>query len=158
MKRLDKQIEVSPAVAEALKKNDSKWIWILIAESWCGDGAQNAPVIAKIAEASANIDLKVILRDDNPEIMDAFLTGGSRSIPKLICVNSETQEVIGNWGPRPHKIQQMVKEYKTQHPNASHDEFVKNLHLWYAKDKGESLQNDFAQLITRWIREATLPQ
>lgn len=150
IKRIDKQTEISSEIKKALAAINQNWTWLILSESWCGDGAQNIPVIANIAALSENIKLKIIFRDENPEIMDAFLTNGSRSIPKLICINSENQNVIGTWGPRPAKIQQMVKEYKAQYPNNSHDEFVKNLHLWYAKDKGESLQKDFVLVLKQW--------
>lgn len=153
MKRIDKQFIPDEELKDELKNVEDKWLWLMLAESWCGDGAQNIPVIAKIAAAAPNIELKIILRDENPEIMDAYLTNGSRSIPKLICVNAETHKEIGVWGARPKVIQDMVKEYKAQNPDVSHDEFVKNLHLWYAKDKGEALKKEFLELIKEWNRK-----
>lgn len=150
MKRIDKQIELNVKTISMIINFNEKWKWIVLAESWCGDGAQNIPLIAKIAKHTPNIELKIILRDENPEIMNMYLTNGSKSIPKLICINSKTTEEIGTWGPRPLKIQEMVKKYKTEHPYISHDEFVKTLHFWYAKDKGESLQKDFVQLLGKW--------
>lgn len=152
MKRIDKQVQLHEKIINLLKNSRNKWAWVVLAESWCGDGAQNIPIIAKIASLSPeNIELKIILRDENPEIMDACLTNGSRSIPKLICISSESDEEIGSWGPRPTRIQQMVKDYKAQYPNVPHDAFVRNLHLWYAKDNGEALQYDFEQLLPGWL-------
>ncbi|MBL7892879.1 MAG: thioredoxin family protein [Bacteroidia bacterium] len=152
MKRIDKQIKINDSLRIVLENINNKWLWILIAESWCGDGAQNIPIISKMAECSTNIELKIILRDENLNIMDAYLTNSSRAIPKLICLNSETGKEVGTWGPRPLAIQNLVKTYKIQNPDIPHDEFVRNLHLWYAKDKGESLQKDFEQLISEWSR------
>ena len=106
-----------------------------------------------MASLSPFIDLKIILRDENPEITDAYPTNGSKSIPKLICLNAVTKEEIGIWGPRPFRIQQMVKEYKLMNPDSSHEKFVEALHLWYAKDKGESLQEDFEQLLFLWTHQ-----
>lgn len=122
-----------------------------MAETWCGDGAQNIPIIAKIAATSPNIKLTILFRDENPDIMNAYLTNGSKSIPKLICKDAQTKQDIGTWGPRPSDIQQMVLQFKSENPTASHEEFVKNLHLWYAKDKGVSIQKDFATLLPQWI-------
>ena len=152
MKRIGKQFMVSDEIKNTLQNTKIKWKWIVLAEAWCGDGAQCIPVIAKISESSPGIELKIILRDENPEIMDAYLTNGGRAIPILICLNSETHEEIGTWGPRPEGIQQMVKDYKGKNPGVSHEEFVKNLHLWYAKDKGQSLENDFSNLLKQWIK------
>lgn len=150
MRRIDKQIELNDSLKKIIQNINKKITLIVIAESWCGDGAQNIPLIAKISEISSNIDLKIIFRDENIKIMDAYLTNGSRSIPKVIFVDSETKGELGTWGPRPAKIQEMVKEYKMQFPESSHDEFVRNLHLWYAKDMGEALQNDFEKLLSAW--------
>ncbi len=153
MKRIDKQVVINEDIKSILKNLHEHWTWILIAETWCGDGAQNIPVIAKIKELSPFIDLKIILRDENPEIMDAYLTNGSRCIPKLICINTETKEEIGTWGPRPSAIQQMVKEYKMLNPNVAHDIFIRNLHLWYARDLGKSIQHDLEQLLWIWVNK-----
>ncbi len=153
IKRIDKQAIVREDIKKAVGSLKSKWNWIVIIESWCGDGAQNLPFIAKIAEQSENINLKIILRDENPEIIDAYLTNGSRSVPKLICCDAETDIELGIWGPRPEAIQKMVTEFKSNNPNVPHDEFIKNVHLWYSQDKGESFQEEFHKLITDWINK-----
>ncbi len=150
MKRIDKQIKINDEVKQAIGRLSGKWTWIVLAESWCGDGAQNIPFIAKIKELSPQIELKILLRDENPEIMERYLTSNSRAIPKLICINSETEDEIGTWGSRPDKIKKMVKEYKASNPQSTHDEFVRNLHLWYARDNGASIQKDFEQLLLQW--------
>jgi hypothetical protein len=151
IKRLDKQTEIVDDLKLKVKELSEKQIWVILVESWCGDAAQCLPVIAKIAELNTNIDLKIILRDENLNIMDQFLTNGSRSIPKLIII--EKDEIIDTWGPRPKGIQKMVLEYKQANPNATHDEFVNNLHLWYARDKTLSIQNDFIELLTNKITQ-----
>lgn len=150
IKRISKTFTPAISTINSLAKLKHHWDWILIIESWCGDGAQNGPIISKIAELNPLINLKIILRDENEEIMNMHLTNGTKSIPKLICIDSQTKELIGEWGPRPKAIQQMVKEYKANNPTASHEEFVKNLHLWYAKDKGVSFENEFIELIEKW--------
>lgn len=147
--RLDKQVELTPEIIEAVKGITQKITWLVLIESWCGDGAQNIPVIAKIAALNPNIKLDIILRDENPEIMDQYLTNGTRSIPKLICLDDNGNE-LDVWGPRPERIKEMVKQFKESNPDVSHDEFVKQLHLWYAKDKGLAFQEDLLPLIKKW--------
>ena len=150
MTRIEKQVEVKKEISAAVSKITDKWEWIVIAESWCGDAAQNIPIIAKIANLSPNINFKIVLRDQNLELMDAYLTNGARSIPKLICFDAASKEEIGIWGSRPVKIQQMVIDFKKQNVGYTHDELVKNIHLWYAKDKGEALQSEFLELLKKW--------
>jgi hypothetical protein len=149
MKRIDKQIQIREDLASLIQSINKRYNWTVIAEAWCGDGAQNLPVISKLASLNPNIELKIILRDENPDIMDQHLTKGSRSIPILICTDTFGVEFC-IWGPRPHKIAEMATNFKYAYPYASHDEFVKHLHLWYAKDKGESIQEDFLLLTPEW--------
>ncbi len=147
--RIYKTYIPSYKITELVRSISSQMDWIIIAESWCGDAAQNVPIIAKLAELNSKINLKIILRDENLLIMDWHLTNGSRSIPKLIFIDQNTGKLIMEWGPRPSGIQKLVKEFKTEHPTASHDEFVKNLHLWYAKDRGLSLEEDLIFLLSK---------
>lgn len=149
VKRIDKQCEINEELKNVVKKITKKYTWILITESWCGDGAQCIPVIAKIAELNSNINLKLIMRDENLSIMDKFLTNGSRSIPKLIFL--EEENVIGTWGPRPKEIQKKVTEFKAANPNVSHEEFVTNIHLWYARDKTQAIQNEFIEILNNQL-------
>lgn len=156
MSRIYKHTNIKEELKREMESIENKWTWLIIAESWCGDGAQNIPLIAKLAELNSNITLKIILRDENPKIMNAYLTNGSQAIPKLICFDSETGEEIGMWGPRPSEIQQKVVQFKKENPTISHEELVKNIQLWYAKDNGEALQNDFLDLIKKWKAKCDL--
>ena len=61
----------------------------------CGDAAHVLPVLNKFAENDTTITLSILLRDDNEELMDRFLTNGTRSIPKLIILNADGQ-VMGH--------------------------------------------------------------
>ncbi len=125
-------------------------VWLVLSEGWCGDAAQNLPYIHKMASVNPKINLRIILRDEHPEIMDRFLTNGSRSIPKLIWIHPATGEVLSQWGPRPTIAQQMVLEMKAQ--GIPHDEYVKAVHAWYAKDKGEQIQKEFIEMCRRLNR------
>lgn len=84
--------------------------WLVLAEGWCGDVAECLPIIHKVASKHDHITLKVIFRDENPELMDQYLTNGGRSIPKLVMLDAKTLQEIGNWGPRPQELQAWVDE------------------------------------------------
>ena len=98
-------------------------------------------MLNKLTAENKNIDLKLILRDENLEVMDQFLTNGTRSIPILIVLDSETLEVLNSWGPRPTEVQKMVMDAKSEAQSNQEeskeiwDEVKKNSQLWYAKDK-----------------------
>ncbi|HET8864645.1 MAG TPA: thioredoxin family protein [Gracilimonas sp.] len=150
--RWDKRGEISSELTQKLIDFRGEMVWLVISEGWCGDSAQTIPFINKMAEISDNITLRIILRDENPEVMDMFLTNGSRSIPKLIALESKTMEVLGTWGPRPEEAhEQYITERKD--PSIPNSIATENLHLWYARDKGKSIQNEFMELLKKWEEE-----
>jgi len=146
MRRLDKTTKLPEAVLERIENYKEKVTWLVLTESWCGDAAQSMPVINKMAEANNDIHLKVVLRDEHPELMNAFLTNGGMSIPKLIVFNNETNQILGDWGPRPTTATQMVNSYKEEHGKLT-PEFKQDLQVWYNKDKGQSIVTDLADLL-----------
>jgi len=154
MLRIYKQITLQEKLVKLLKGNKNiNWDWLVISEAWCGDSAQCLPLIFKISELNNGIKLRIVLRDEDEELINKYRTNGSKAIPKLICTDSFTGREIGTWGPRPTEIASMVTAFKSNNPLVSHDDFVKQLHLWYAKDKGLSLQADFYSLICNWTNK-----
>lgn len=146
MNRLDKTVSVIPELTSLIESFNRKCIWLMIAEAWCGDCAQVIPVLSKIAEASDHIELKIVLRDENPELMNRYLTNGGRAIPKLVCIDSDTMHEICTWGPRPKHAQEMILEHKAN-PVKEYSEVQKEIQLWYANDKGVTLQTEIMELI-----------
>ncbi|GAA4442579.1 thioredoxin family protein [Pontibacter saemangeumensis] len=142
MKRVEKQFSLLPELREQLHQHQPRWNWRVLVEAWCGDGAQLLPAIAAIAAEAPGIELTVLLRDENPQLMDTCLTNGSRAIPILICEDAETGERVFTWGPRPKAIQEKAQQFKAGNPGADHEAFVLQLHTWYAKDRSEALQQD----------------
>ncbi|WP_299060161.1 thioredoxin family protein [uncultured Polaribacter sp.] len=147
MKRLDKTIKISEETVTQIKKVNEPQTWLVITEGWCGDAAQNLPVINKIAETNNNIHLKLVLRDDNEDLMNLFLTNGGKSIPKLIALDTDNN-VIDTWGPRPTVATKMVADYKAKH-GALDANFKQDLQVWYNKNKGQSVQDDFVELVKK---------
>jgi hypothetical protein len=147
MKRLDKTIKISEEAMLEFQKLKQPQTWLVLTEGWCGDAAQNIPVLNKIAEATAHIDLKIVLRDEHLPLMDLFLTNGGRSIPKLIALDKDNN-VMDSWGPRPTTATKMVADYKEK--NGALDlAFKEDLQVWYNKDKGKSVQEDFVKLVLK---------
>lgn len=146
MKRWDKTLKISDDIKDKISNFKGNITWLVITESWCGDAAHIVPVIHKIAELSENINLKLVLRDDNDELMSQFLTNGGRAIAKLIMIDNTTGEVLNTFGPRPSEATKMVNDYKAEHGGLT-AEFKENLQVWYNKDKGQSTINDLMLLL-----------
>ena len=147
MKRLDKTIKISKDTIQEFKKVKQPQTWLVLTEGWCGDAAQNLPILNKIASGTANIDFKIVLRDENLDLMDLFLTNGGRSIPKLVALDKDNN-VLYLWGPRPAIATKMVVAYKEKN-GALDPQFKQDLQVWYNKDKGKSVQEDFVNLVAK---------
>lgn len=146
MKRLDKQTKLSLDAQDKAEKVEKDFTWLVLTESWCGDAAQTLPLINKFAEANSKIDLKVVLRDENNDLMNEFLTNGSKSIPKLIVIENESNKVVGSWGPRSKKAAKMVTDYKEKHGKIDAN-FKTELQLWYNIDKGVQIEKEMVNLL-----------
>lgn len=146
MHRLDKTLQVVEEVKTYLENLNKEYIWLVLAETWCGDAAQVLPAINKMAQVSEKIELRILLRDDNEAVMNLFLTNGTKSIPKLIVLDKESGEVVTDFGPRPVEAKQLIMDYKAIHGVV--DETAKiELQKWYLADKGVAVQKEILALI-----------
>lgn len=119
--------------------------WLVISEHWCGDAAQIVPVLNQVAKASkGRIDMRLVYRDEHLELIDAHLTGKSRSIPKLIQLDNHYQ-VVATWGPRPAAAQDLVQTLKANPETAGN--YAEALHKWYAMDRQQAIQQELMELI-----------
>ena len=146
MHRLDKTMQVIVEIKSYLENLNNEYIWLVLAETWCGDAAQVIPVIHKMAELSAKIELRIVLRDNNGDLMNLFLTNGTKSIPKLIILDKKTGSVLADFGPRPFGATEFIKSYKAIHGIV--DETAKiELQKWYLSDKGVGIQKEIISLL-----------
>lgn len=146
LKRLDKTMVVTAEASAKLKALKKEYIWLVISEGWCGDAAQILPILNKMAEESDKIDMKIIFRDENEEVMNHFLTNGGKAIPKLLIINKATGEFVNDWGPRPQGATDLIRNYKEQF-GVVDEEAKTQLQLWYLHDKGISVQNEVLEMI-----------
>ena len=144
MDRWDKKITLDPELVNDIK-GMPKMKWLVITEAWCGDAAQNIPFVAKLAHENPNIDLRFIMRDENLEIMDQYLTNGAKSIPVVILLDEDFND-LAKWGPRPAPVQKMVMEAKEK-PDLDQPKFIESIHKWYSVDKNQTISTEFTQLL-----------
>jgi len=152
MHRLEKTVVIGESLKGKTQSARRKMIWLIITEGWCGDAAQNIPIIEKIAAENSNIETRYILRDENLELMDVYLTNNARSIPKLIALEAETLEEIGTWGPRPQAAMDYFYEMKAQ--GLEKPQMMENLQRWYLQDKEKSVQTEFENLFGKWAMQS----
>jgi hypothetical protein len=148
--RILRTYKIDEELLGLIKKISSPQIWMVISEAWCGDSAQNLPYIAKIAEHNPLINLRIILRDSNLDIMDLYLANGtSRSIPKLVAFDEDGNELF-QWGARPKEAQELVVRLKNE--GMEKEKFLEELHLWYGRDRGRTLENELKKILQNSIK------
>jgi hypothetical protein len=121
------------------------WHLLVLSEDWCGDAVNTVPVVARLAELAPNLDLRVLARDENLDLMDAHLTGTSRSIPVVIALDDEFRE-HGWWGPRPGELQRWVLG-----PGLAMEkgERYREIRTWYARDHGVATLEEVVTMLER---------
>lgn len=114
---------------------------IALTADWCGDAMVNLPILMRIGE-EADMEIRYLIRDENIELMDQYLTNGTaRSIPIIIFINQEGEEVA-KWGPRAPEVQSFVDELRSRMPakeDPSHDAafklFIESLTSRFTEDE-----------------------
>jgi hypothetical protein len=148
MQRVDKTVQLLPELLAALEQLPQRYVWLVITEGWCGDAAQIVPVLEAIAQAShGQLTTRYVLRDENLDLMDRYLTNGGRSIPKLVVLHADTLTEAATWGPRPAPAQELFVRLKQE--QVPYEEFATQLHSWYAKDRTLSTQRELLALLQR---------
>lgn len=148
MRRWDKTIKISKETQQKISEFNQKMTLLIITESWCGDAAHVIPALNKMAELNPNIDVKLVLRDENLELMDMFLTKGGRAIPKVIMIDDETGAVLSTYGPRPSEASSYVNRFVAKNGSLT-PEFKEDLQHWYNGDKGQNIINDVIEILSQ---------
>ncbi len=149
MKKVLDNIVLNQKLYNLLSDLPEKWIWLVISEPWCGDASWGVPALCMIASASDKIDFRILLRDKHPEIIQAYQTAGSDSIPKLLCLRKSDLKVLGTWGPRPKQLHEMVLKF-IDDPAFDYRESVRKLHAWFETDMTKSTQEEIIDCVKEW--------
>jgi len=146
--RIRRHWRPSEELAFLLARIDRSQLWMALTEPWCGDSAQCLPCLEILAESNPHITIRFLPRDDNPGIMDKYLTGGKRSIPLLVAFDPEGGELF-RWGPRPAEAQSLF--------DAATDEGLEKpaklekLHLFYGRNRGRALDAELVHVLERHL-------
>ena len=144
-KRVEKVYTMSDNAKSVLSGLTIKQKWIIITEAWCGDSSQSLPILAALAEYRPDcIEIRMCSRDLYPELLELYKTNGSMGIPKLISIDSNGKELF-TWGPRPTKAQEVFDALK--YDNLEKSKIYEAMHLWYAKDKGQTVEIEIVSLL-----------
>ena len=139
MNRWLKRFEPNEAVKNLIGGITESQHWIVITEPWCGDAAHSVPQLYQIVKNNPNIDFEIQLRDQEPFLIEDYLTNGGKSIPKLVIRNEVGHDKV-IWGPRPQPLQDIYLQMKAE--EKPFEEIKEVIQKWYNDDKGEELQRE----------------
>ncbi len=105
--------KMSEALMSLIDGIDTPQYWMVLTEDWCVDSAYALPIISNAASRNPHINMRILLRDDNLDIMDQYLTDGGRGIPKLVAFSAEGKELF-QWGPRPQALKLKREDWKEE--------------------------------------------
>ena len=109
--RVEDAYEMSDAFLEQVDAIDEPQLWMILTEDWCVDSAYSMPIFYAAASRNSKINIRILPRDANLDIMDQYLTNEARSIPKLVIFSMDGEELV-EWGPRPAALQALRAELK----------------------------------------------
>ncbi len=130
-----KKASIPDATLEDARRYGSAAHFLTITEDWCWDAANTVPVLAKLCDAAGGMELRVISRDEYPDLMDRYLTNGTRSIPIVVVLDAGFRE-LGHWGPRPSELQAWAKANKG---TMEKKDFYAEMRRWHVRDGGQSM-------------------
>ena len=122
-----------------------EWHLLALSEDWCGDAVNVLPLVARLAERVPNFDLRILARDRNPDLMDAHLTKGSRSIPVVMLLDERFVEHAW-WGPRPAPLQAWRFSEGRSMPGPERTKWMRQ---WYARDRGRTTLEEIVAMLER---------
>jgi hypothetical protein len=121
----------------------SRWHLLVLSEDWCGDAVNTIPVLAHLAVEAPNLQLRILARDENPDLMDAHVTGTTRSIPVVMALDEEFVE-HGWWGPRPRELQKWFLETGQSMDKVERRRAIRR---WYIEDRGAATIREVLEML-----------
>jgi hypothetical protein len=142
-----KKFEVDASMRVQLNKSLPVKV-LVITEPWCGDSLALLPVVYKMCEQVPDCDIRIVLRDQHPELMDKFVTHGARAIPIFLFMNSD-YELQFQWGPRPKTAKKIFADHKAliDSGNMTKSEVIKMIRAFYAKDRGRETAKELLAVL-----------
>lgn len=138
----EKYIPNSDQVKKLANKNFNGKI-LIISEPWCGDASQVLPVVVKFFE---QFEVRITYRDQDPSLIDSYLTNGGKSIPIVIFMDENFNE-LAHWGPRPQHGRELLEKHKADPELFPKEKFYVELQTYYAKNRGFDTIEELLELL-----------
>lgn len=143
MNRMTEKYLPNSEQVETLAKKKFNGKILIISESWCGDASQVIPVVVKFFE---QFEVKISYRDQEPSLIDSYLVNGGKSIPIVIFLDENFNEIT-HWGPRPKHGTELLNKHKANPEEFTRDQFYVELQTYYAKNRGFDTIEELLELL-----------
>ena len=122
---------------------------LCLTEVWCGDSLAILPVICRLVEKSGDTEIRVLRRDEHPDLMDQHLTRGGRAIPIFIFLD-ENFKPLGRFGPRPSEAQAIFESHRAKIQSGDIEKAAvhKMIRKFYARDRGRSIVAEVRKILS----------
>ncbi len=141
--------DVPPELVARLEAVPGEWRLLAVAEVWCADSANSVPYLARLADASRNLHLRVVDSTVGRTVLETHRTPDGRAATPVVLVLDDTGQEIGALIERPAEIQSVyMQKHTSVSADAIHDEIV----AWYDKDRGQTALRTIVEIIERGRR------
>ena len=135
---------VVPAETASLIRDVGPHRVLVITEPWCGDSLAILPSVLRLFNAAGS-EVRIVRRDEHPDLVDRYLTNGGRAIPMVIVLDEAFSERF-HWGPRPRPAQSIFEGQRAALAAGRIDKTTvhKQIRAFYARDKGQAVISELA--------------
>lgn len=110
----ESRLKLDPADVAAFKKLSKPLNVLALAEDWCGDVIANLPIVGRLAQESGKLNLRILLRDQNDDVMQHYLNRGEfKSIPVFVFLDDGFKDV-GVFTERPDSVTKLRAEQRKE--------------------------------------------
>ncbi len=138
-----RRARVPAELVERARRIGGRWRFLVIAEDWCGDAFNTVPFLQRFIDEIGGWEMRLVRRDEHPELMNRYLTDGARSIPVVVVLDEGGEEAAW-WGPRPEELQAYFQENRTR---MTKRDLYRDLRAWYARDHGRTTLSEVLDLL-----------
>lgn len=117
---------------------------LVVAENWCPDAANSVPYLAQLADAAPNVDLKLLRKNDAPDLLAKYPLGDRQATPLVVVMDSKWQ-VRGVWIEQPEALKARIAALKAD--GLSQDSIRPHVKAWYAADSGRAMLEEITRLL-----------
>ena len=131
-------------ITEKLKQLRYKAYIMTIVADWCGDCHNNVPILARIAEQSPNIELKLLIKEKHMNLV--LKTNGGEKIP-LALIYGQDGYMVDSWVERSTEQYLLVGGLREKYGFESNEKLYEEYRKLFSERKEELRRSTAIEII-----------